>query len=299
MRDTPLSVLICEDDDYARQGLYNLFTRDVRTRVVCAVETPEGLLRVANRLRLPPDGVVIDVDYRKGPSLTSVVEELNAIRTGIPVVCISEYGEIDGDKVQEALQGGVNGFVDKDDVRFAIVTAVVQALETTFVYSPTIEPWLKKWGAGSKCQPRHRIETWRLHPEFKPRHHPVIFQAILHQMSARLVALEVQTEDGITRWKEDSVVRFRDEVYDILAGDNGGFYDLTYLEPVLEMVAPKNTGADVRVSKTKQGNMVKSGRPRRVGLEAAFHILTQPPTRDHPAYTRRSDSPPVSDAVCV
>ena len=263
----PISVFICEDDDLSRLSLIYLLTRDLRTKVTKAVESPAEMLwsLKESTSNEKADIILIDANYRSSPPLEQLIAEIRQIMPEIAVVCISEYAEEDIIQARLAISRGAKGFLDKDDIGLAVATALMQAYHTGFVFSKTVEPLIKEHFP-SRYDRQHAIGKWHLHPGLQKRHIDVAYQSILYGMSARMVAQELSDLKGKNRLPE-TITRYRDEIYKILASDDEGFYDTTYLEEIADILTPTSAGG---------GEFY--------GAEWAFHMLIQPSRYEHPFF---------------
>lgn len=264
-------VCIVDRDFSARMFISSLLIRDLRTtaHVVCP-----NIATLTNRLpsKHKIDTVLLGIE---GLTRQSLVWQLHCLHELLPDAQIILLSEIvpSQDMIALALKTGVEGILIKEEVGPAIATAVIQAEQTGFVFSASIEPLIAetfpRW-----TQPEHKLERWRLHPSLTPAHLPVFRDGLLFGLTAKAIAYEYVEFDG-NEYKpvrsKSSVQRYRYVIYDIL---RDGFYDTEYL----------NVLDDVVLSSTRdEGGEF-------YGEDWAWHILTQPPNPEHPLFEVEIDT---------
>lgn len=255
------NILVYENDNSARRDIVNLIIRDKRARLVAAVESKSLLFKALEHAQCQPDVILIDLEYRKTPRPIQLITQLKVIRPDVPIICVSEYGDKDGDQIIKAIAAGAAGYIDKNDVNVMYVTAVLQALKTGFVYTNAIEKTLAS-RYPHLAIPEHRLETWRLHPDIKPFHYHAVHECLLYGLPAPLVVTQLTDINGDTILTKSTIDTYNRNIAQILESDDR-FYDLTYLEAF-------------RCQLNKRS-------------EVAFHILIQPPSRSHPAFKRNAE----------
>lgn len=190
---TPIRVALMDDDFSALQWNAHLLSRDLRTTVSLEAESPEELLLKLHR-HPAVDIVLLDVEYLpEEPTLQELMGRISAFSPAPAVICLSQYG---GEyPLEKAIQSGARGFLLKNEVRMAISSAVMLALEADFLISPGVIPWL------NEIRPQAtggvvRMKPWVVHPAFSAQLKQVFTLKVLYGMSAPLTAQEVFLTPG-------------------------------------------------------------------------------------------------------
>lgn len=189
----PIHVALMDDDFSALQWNANLLSRDIRTTVSLEAESPEELLLKLHR-HPEVDIVLLDVEYLPDePTLQELIGRISAFPSAPAVICLSQYG---GESpLKKAIQAGAQGFLLKNEVRMAISSAVMLALEADFLISPGVIPCLDKirpLATGDVV----RMKSWVVHPAFSAQLRQVFTLKVLYGMSASLTAQEVFLTPG-------------------------------------------------------------------------------------------------------
>lgn len=266
MQFHPFRIVICEDDENSRMSFGYLVGRDVRTKVTGTVDSTQRLLHTLKR-KSPVDAILLDTHSHPHHDLEKFIPRIREQAPHAALVCISEYADSEFSKFRAAVDAGASGYVDKDDVGFAVATAVVQAVQTGFVYSRATAPFVEDY-APQWADRKHAIGHWELHPALQRRHFAVAQMGLIFNMPARVVAEEISDPPRKTI-KAATVARYRDEIYQILDDDVEGFYEMRFLAPVQNLLTR---------TKEQGGHYY--------GADWAFHVLTQPAVYDHPSFGR-------------
>ncbi len=189
----PIHVALMDDDFSALQWNANLLSRDMRTTVSFEAESPEELLLKLHR-HPEVDIVLLDVEYLPDePTLQELIGRISAFSSTPAVICLSQYG---GESpLEHAIQSGARGFLLKNEVRMAISSAVMLALEAGFLISPGVIPWLNEIRSQATGDVV-RMKPWVVHPAFSAQLKQVFTLKVLYGMSAPLTAQEVFLTPG-------------------------------------------------------------------------------------------------------
>ncbi len=188
----PVEVGLMDDDFFALKWNADLLTRDLRTKVLFETETPLELLHELKSYG-KIDAVLLDVEYNNQDlCLHDLVKTIKSIQPRSAIVCLSQYGE--PEHFYTAIAAGTRGFLLKREVRMAIASALVQALQVDFLITPGILPLLCQNLGLSSRQYRDsvsRINAWLPNPSLTPKLQQVFTLRILYGMSSPLVAQEI------------------------------------------------------------------------------------------------------------
>ncbi len=118
--NTPVRVLIADDQTLFRTGLARLLAEDPRVRVVA--EAGDGVEAVRRCREMEPDVVLMDI---KMPNLDGIkaTEQILATLPDTPVLILTSF-EADA-HVLAALRAGASGYVLKDSEPEAIITSIL------------------------------------------------------------------------------------------------------------------------------------------------------------------------------
>lgn len=124
--DTPVRVLVVDDDYYAREAMRSLLSRDSRTRVWgLASDVAEALELLGGTAALKAPEVIL-LDVRLGGAERGGIEGIPAFRAAAPTarILVTSVSN-DEDIVASALAAGADGYVWKNESAAGIGTAVV------------------------------------------------------------------------------------------------------------------------------------------------------------------------------
>ena len=271
MEFRPISVSIVIPDDSARLNTNYLLVRDVRTTILTNHECIRDLcMQLRRRKKLYPDVVLIDLAVYVEEDIVQQVRLMRKLRPAMKIVFISE--ENNRHRLLQALRLSPNGLILKDDVQVAISTALMQAYETGFVYTPSAASIFQR--DDERQDARHRMEKWLIHPHLRNRYASILWLCIIEGLKTRVVAYELGRRlDQLhePRWRDGTIDKYRTEIYEVI---EDGFYDLTYLQGAFDTEMIGRHSGEFR------------------GDEWAFHIVTQPPDPTHPVYSVDLDNRP-------
>ncbi|MGB1249140.1 MAG: hypothetical protein ACPG8W_00795 [Candidatus Promineifilaceae bacterium] len=265
MEFRPISVSIVIPDDSARLNTNYLLVRDVRTTILTNHDTVFDLCQqLRKKKKLRPNVVLIDLAVEdQGEDLPRYMAQLKAARPDTTIVFISENDDY------RVLLSGLkllpHGLILKDDVQVALSSALMQAHETGFVYTPSAAKMFQR--DDPRCDPKHRMEKWVIHPDLRNRYAAILWLCIIEGLKTRVVAYELGRRlDQLDqpRWRDGTIEKYRTEIYEVI---EDGFYDLTYLQGAIDNEVIGRFTGEFR------------------GDEWAFHIVTQPPNPNHPVYS--------------
>ena len=139
MPERPLSVLVVDDDFYAREAIRLLLSKDARTRVSGAVSTPDEAVAALETTDVRMLPAVILLDVRFGRNDTAGIEALPAIRAASSEskVLVTSVDR-EEDVVMEAIAAGADGYVWKNESAEGIANAVVAVAEGRFVVTRSV-----------------------------------------------------------------------------------------------------------------------------------------------------------------
>lgn len=137
MTSSAKTVMIVDDDAYARMALESLLARDARTRIYDAVSDLDVAYEVLSETDVLPDLILLDVhfdtDFEAGLRYIEKFREASSA-SSILVMSVSQ----DPGVAREAIKRGGDGFVSKADSAEAIANAVVMVSEGRSVISESV-----------------------------------------------------------------------------------------------------------------------------------------------------------------
>jgi DNA-binding NarL/FixJ family response regulator len=185
----PITTALMDDDCFALQWNLAMLTKDLRTTVYLDAESPKQLLHRLHRCRLP-EVLLLDVEYQpEEPQFSDLLSILNTQYSGMVVICLSQHGDVEA--LATAMSKGARGFLMKRDFRLGLGSAVIKALSTDFLISPSVltVPGVKSL---KRLHSIESIPAWKPHPALTPRLYQVFTLRVLYGMSAPRVAQEMQ-----------------------------------------------------------------------------------------------------------
>jgi DNA-binding NarL/FixJ family response regulator len=192
--DSPIQVLIVDDDYYAREALRALVARDTRTRVWSVTDSvPAAIDALANPGDGPavPDVVLLDVRLAEGER--AGIEGISALRraaAGIRVLITSVSA--DDDTVLAAVRAGADGYVWKNETAERIATGVVHVSEGRFVLSRTIADRLLGTIAGLGTYATEVLAGQSNYIELTENMRKTLYLFCVAGLSAKEIAAELQ-----------------------------------------------------------------------------------------------------------
>jgi len=132
------SVLVVDDDFYAREAFTSLLARGERTRVWGTAHSVDAALAALSAADGPvPDVVLLDVHF--GSDERAGIRGLPAIAAAAPQAKILMTSVLSAEPVVlDAIRSGADGYVWKNETGAGIAQAVVSVAEGRFVMTPAI-----------------------------------------------------------------------------------------------------------------------------------------------------------------
>jgi two-component system nitrate/nitrite response regulator NarL len=174
----PTTVVVADDHPLYRAGLVDAIAE--RDDLELLAECAGGRDAVAQIVERRPDVALLDMRMRDLDGM-AVLEELARAGSTTRVVFLSAYE--DGEVVHGALTAGAVGYLSKETDRTEICDAIVAALGSELVVSPTLPGVLVEY--------MHRRATVR-HPHLGERE-----QQVLHLTAEGLSGPEIAAQLGI------------------------------------------------------------------------------------------------------
>jgi len=222
----PIKVALMDDDFYALKWNTALFMRDPRTTVVVEAGSPTELLAMLDSENGSPDAFIIDVEYHEQlPSFADLLHKLKNDHPNSTLVCLSQYGK--RDHFQAAFKAGVNGFLIKDDVRMAIIPALIKSCSSKFLISSSLEEIAKE----IDYRDYEVFPAWHPNPKLTPQIMKAFWLRVFFGMRAAFAAEELFVAKG-------TVERYVNQAYRILPDMWG---DDSYLDDIdLDTLSPED-----------------------------------------------------------
>ena len=201
----PLRIAIFDDDYYALKWNTALVMRDPRTTVIIETESPGDLLvRMLEVGRI--DIVIVDLEYKDEEwPFEALLRELKQ-KFETKVIILSQYGEQTG--IQKAFTLGADGFLLKDDIRMAIVPALMKVFLDKKVITPSIKEIIMD-NLHFELTEFDIIPKWVPNPELTPNILTAFWMRVFFGMRSPVVAEEMGVAKG-------TVDRYVNLAYDIL-----------------------------------------------------------------------------------
>ena len=222
----PIKVALMDDDFYALKWNTALFMRDPRTTVIVEAGSPTELLAALEDEKESPDAFIIDVEYMdKLPSFEDLLIKLRNDHPASTFVCLSQYGK--PDHLAAALKARANGFLIKDDVRMAIIPALIKSIDSKFLITSSLKDAVTKLD----CRDYEVFPAWYPNPKLTPQIMKAFWLRVFFGMRAAFAAKELFVAKG-------TVERYVNQAYRILPDMWG---DDTYLDKIdLETLSPED-----------------------------------------------------------
>ena len=222
----PYRIALMDDDFYALKWNTALFMRDPRTTVVIEADSPSELLVALEHQKKSPDAFLIDVEYKDEQlNLLDLLQKLRKDHPFSSIVCLSQYG--DHDQIHWALQSKANGFLIKNEVKMAIVPALIKSIDGPFLYTPSIEHQIYNTRKGET----ELFPAWLPNPKLTPQIMKAFWLRVFFGMRAAFAAEELFVAKG-------TVERYINQAYRILPDMWG---DDSYLDDIdLDSLSPED-----------------------------------------------------------
>jgi DNA-binding NarL/FixJ family response regulator len=177
----PIRVGLMDQDFFALKWLSNLLTRDIRTSLCFETETTTELLNALQEFR-DIDIVLLDVDdHPTNMYMAELILAIREIHSIVVIVCLSQQAS--PETLRIAVTCGTRGYLIKNEIRMAICSAVVQAMQVDFLASPGILPLIRK-DFNDFSGKVTTINPWLPNPNLSPMLRQVFLHRILYGMSA-------------------------------------------------------------------------------------------------------------------
>lgn len=224
----PYTIALLDDDFYALKWNTALGMRDPRSTITIEAETPAKLISQI-KPNSPPDVVLVDVEYAPDKlPLGKLLETIVGKAPQATIVCTSQYGKPEA--IKTAMEYGVKGFLLKQEVRMAIVPAVIHAAVNGLVVSPSIFARLPNEYTFGKKE-AHIFPVWKPNPRLTPQIIKSFWLRVFFGMRASLAAEELFVETT-------TIERYINQAYKILSD---GWADEVYMFDVdLAALSPED-----------------------------------------------------------
>ena len=258
-----IQVLIIEDDPYARDLMALLLTRDWRTRVIAEVANQQELTTFLSEYHPPIDVVVLDTEIPGNPDLPFELTETLRQLQKRPAILYTAT-EADPRVLEKLVQIGFGGYVLKNELHYALASAVVAASRGQMVITPSVQPLAARY---SICRDAQIVKGSRIEDMFTRRESELVRLALIFNLSIRDMADELVLSP---EWVSEVVsgVYKKLGLREILAGEvplEDYFDDPAVLERCQEITGRTQTKlADGRLRKAPWMSTL------------AFHLLTSP-----------------------
>ncbi len=222
----PIKVALMDDDFYALKWNTALFMRDPRTTVVIEAGSPSELLAALKHEKGSPDAFIIDVEYmHELPSFADLLTQLRNDHPSSTLVCLSQYGK--PEHLAAAFKSGAKAFLIKDDVRMAIIPALIKSITSKFMISASLEDAVTK----IDCREFDVFPVWHPNPKLTPQIMKAFWLRVFYGMRAAFAAEELFVAKG-------TVERYINQAYRILPDMWG---DDSYLDKIdLDTLSPED-----------------------------------------------------------
>lgn len=185
-----LKVLVLDTDFYARRALTSYLGWDRRTRVVAIAQDVDGALEHLNSAPPEqPDVLIMEAEVCPKPAdLRDTIRRFRAAVPDLVVVCLVRMPDA---KVAEAIfQAGGKACMVRNEIRLALVGAIVRALDHRFLVTPNVHDAARD-GMYSWMSSAEVIELEREVPEMTERIRQALWLCVIEGMPAQLAADEM------------------------------------------------------------------------------------------------------------
>ena len=258
-----IQILIVEDDPYARDLMTLLLTRDWRTRVIAEIANQQELNAFLAEYHPPIDVVILDTEIPGEPDLPFALTETVRKLQKQPAILYTAT-QADSRVMERLVQIGFGGYVLKNELLYALGSAVAAVARGEIVITPGVKPLAARY---SVCRDAHIIKGSRIEDLFTRRESELVRLALIFNLSIRDMADELVLSP---EWVSEVVsgVYKKLGLREILAGEvslEDYFDDPAVLERCREITERTQTKlADGRLRKAPWMSTL------------AFHLLTNP-----------------------
>lgn len=258
-----IQILIIEDDPYARDLMTLLLTRDWRTRVIAEIAGPHELQNFMSDYHPPIDVVILDTEIPGEPDLPFRLTESVKQLPKKPAILYTAT-QPNARVLERLVQIGFGGYVLKNELLYALGSAVTEVARGQIVLTPGVQPFAARY---SICRDALIIKGSRIEDIFTRRESELVRLALIFNLSIRDMADELVLSP---EWVSEVVsgVYKKLGLREILAGEvslEDYFDDPAVLERCEEITQRTQTKlADGRLRKAPWMSTL------------AFHLLTNP-----------------------
>ena len=133
----PVQVYIIDDDYFVRHATASLLTKDERTDVLGAAESPAQALSDLKSIGTLPDVILLDLEYRQTDQ--SGMDAIQSFKSAFPEAKVLIFSmSRDDDLILTAMRAGADGYIWKNDAAEGLGSAVVRAQEGRFVVTESV-----------------------------------------------------------------------------------------------------------------------------------------------------------------
>jgi DNA-binding NarL/FixJ family response regulator len=258
-----IRVLIIEDDEYSRNMMAMLLTRDWRTRVVGELNGHDDLGEYVKQPVQQVDVILIGVETPSDQDWPfRVLQVVSSFQ--MPPVVLYAGTRVDYTLANHISSTEFGGYVLKSEVLYSLATAITLAARGHCVITPGVRSWV----SGGRCaKPVKVIDGTRRITDFSRRESEIVHLGILFNLSQRDIADELVIG---TDWISEAMGNIYEKLglHEILSGHVS--LD-QYFED--EIVLARCKSIVERAHKSS-----RSGRLRKAPWMStlAFHLLTTP-----------------------
>jgi DNA-binding NarL/FixJ family response regulator len=258
-----IRVLIIEDDPYARDLMSLLLTRDWRTRVVGEIADEGDLTLLLHDEMLKADVVILDTEMPDEPGIPARLAELTREMLAPPQILYTGT-KTNRDILEKVMSGNCSGYVLKQDILYALGSAVALAACGSCVITPGIHKAAQRYAFPNGTI---ILDGRKLDNNFSRREKELIRLGIIFNLAIRDIADELVLGAG---WVSEiiSTIYKKLGVREILTGEiplDMYFSDEAVLSHCQDIVKRS-------LDKRRDGKLRKA--PWMSTL--AFHLLTVP-----------------------
>ncbi|MBC8139608.1 MAG: response regulator transcription factor [Fibrella sp.] len=136
--NAPIRVLIADDHEIVREGLYLLLS-EATQEIDVVGQARHGAEAVAIAADLQPDVILMDLIM---PDMDGIeaTRRLRAAGVGSKVIILTSF--VEGDRVRDAIQAGATGYLLKDVLKNDLINAIRSAFEGKPTLHPVVQQYL-------------------------------------------------------------------------------------------------------------------------------------------------------------